>query len=173
MTGYRVATDGWHTVRVSDYLEGGSLRHFYRLTIGEIPVITRRYPLGLKAGTKRPFEVRGFNLGKTSTATPEPFGLLEGKVMDVGALAVTGDKGEAANTLPVAIGRFDELEESTTEQHAGRGDGPQSSYYGERADRPRCLRNLPSRLLPLCREERTTADSGNSRLQAGIARWTR
>jgi len=113
MTGYRVAADGWHTVRVFDYLAGGSLRHFYRLTLGETPVITRHYPLGLKAGTKRPFEVMGFNLGKTSTATPEPFGLLEGKVMDVGALTVKGDKGEAANVLPIAIGRFDELEEST------------------------------------------------------------
>jgi len=109
--GYRVARDGWHTARVSDYLQGGSLRHFYRLTIGETPFITSRFPLGLKAGTKRPFQVRGFNLGKTSTATPEPFGLVAGKVMDVGALSVSAEKGEVVNALPIAIGRYDEVEE--------------------------------------------------------------
>jgi len=109
--GYRVVRDGWYTARVSDYLQGGSLRHFYRLTLGETPFITSRYPLGLKAGTKRPFQVRGFNLGKTSTATPEPFGLVAGKVMDVGALSVSTEKGEAANVLPIAIGRYDEVEE--------------------------------------------------------------
>ena len=108
--GYRVARDGWYTARVSDYLQSGSLRHFYRLTVGEIPFVISRYPLGLKTGTKRPFQVRGFNLG-TATATPEPFGLAAGKVMDVGALSVSSEKGEVVNVLPIAIGRYDEVEE--------------------------------------------------------------
>ena len=69
--GCRLPRDGWYTARVSDYLQSGSLRHFYRLTIGEIPFVTSRYPLGLKAGTRRSFQVAGFNLGKTLTATPE------------------------------------------------------------------------------------------------------
>ncbi|MCI0419301.1 MAG: hypothetical protein L0312_08795, partial [Acidobacteria bacterium] len=110
--GYRADRDGWYTVRISDYLEGGSLRHFYRLTIGEMPFVKGRYPLGLKAGTKSPFQVWGFNLGQTATVTPEPFGLAAGKVMDVGALAVQTSEGEAVNALPVAIGRYDEIEES-------------------------------------------------------------
>jgi len=111
VVGYHVERDGWYTARVSDYLQGGSLRHFYRLTVGEIPFVISRYPLGLKAGTKRPFQVRGFNLGKTSTATPEPFGLVVGKAMDVGGLSVSTENGEATNVLPVAIGRYDEMEE--------------------------------------------------------------
>jgi pre-peptidase len=109
--GYRVAQDGWYTTRVSDQLQSGSLRHFYRLTVGEIPFIISRYPLGLKTGTKRPFQVRGFNLGTALTATPEPFGLVAGKVMDVGALSVSSEKGEAVNVLPIAIGRYDETDE--------------------------------------------------------------
>jgi hypothetical protein len=109
--GYRVARDGWYAVRVSDYLQSGSLRHFYRLTVGEFPFVISRYPLGLKAGTRRPFQVRGFNLGKTSTATPEPFGLAAGKTIDIGALPVSTEMGEAANVLPIAIGRYDEVEE--------------------------------------------------------------
>jgi hypothetical protein len=109
--GHRVARDGWYTARVSDYLQSGSLRHFYRLTAGDIPFVISRYPLGLKTGTRRPFQVRGFNLGKTSTATPEPFGLIAGKVMDVAALSVSSEKGEAVNVLPVAIGRYDEVDE--------------------------------------------------------------
>jgi hypothetical protein len=109
--GYRVARDGWYTARVSDYLQSGSLRHFYRLTVGEIPFVISRYPLGLKTGTKRPFQVRGFNLGTAATATPEPFGLAAGKVMDVGALSVSSEKGEVVNVLPIAIGRYDEVEE--------------------------------------------------------------
>src|SRR5262245_54493267 len=111
VVGYRVGQDAWYAARVSDYLQGGSLRHFYRLTIGETPFMLSRYPLGLKAGTRRPFQVRGFNLGNTSTATPEPFGLAAGKVMDVGALSVSTEKGDAVNVLPVAIGRYDEVEE--------------------------------------------------------------
>jgi len=99
-------------VRVSDYLAGGSLRHFYRLTVGEFPFLKGRYPLGLKAGTTRPFQVWGFNLGEAVTAFPEPFGLMAGKVMDIGALSAKTRSGESVNALPVAIGLYDEVEES-------------------------------------------------------------
>jgi hypothetical protein len=71
--GYRVARNGWYTARVSDYLQSGSLRHFYRLTAGEIPFVISRYPLGLKTGTRRPFQVRGFNLGRRHRQQPEHF----------------------------------------------------------------------------------------------------
>lgn len=109
--GHRVPKDGWYAARVSDYLQSGSLRHFYRLTMGETPLVVSRYPLGLKAGTQRSFQVSGFNLGKTSTAAPLPFGLAAGKAMDVGALSVATEKGEAVNALPIAIGPYDEVEE--------------------------------------------------------------
>src|SRR5262245_6085053 len=51
--GVRIPSDGRYTVRVADYQENGSIRHFYRLTVGELPFLKGRYPLGLKAGTTR------------------------------------------------------------------------------------------------------------------------
>lgn len=121
--GYRAPAEGWYAVRIADYLDGGSLRHFYRLTIGEIPFLKGRYPLGLKAGTRQPFQVWGFNLGRTTRATPEPFGLAAGKVMDVGALSVQTERGEAVNALPVAIGAYDEVEESGENSSLERAQG--------------------------------------------------
>ena len=110
--GYRAPASGWYTVRVSDYLKGGSLRHFYRLTLGEFPFLKGRYPLGLQAGTARQFQIWGLNLGDTVAAVPEPFGLMAGKTLDVGAISATTRNGDTANLLPVAIGPYKEVEEA-------------------------------------------------------------
>jgi hypothetical protein len=112
LLGYRVSASGSYTVQVSDYLKAGSLRHFYRLTLGVFPLLRGRYPLGLKAGTTRQFQIWGYNLGGTSSTAPEPFGLLPGKQVDIGALSTQTKNGETANMLPVAIGLYDESEES-------------------------------------------------------------
>jgi hypothetical protein len=110
--GFKVPADGVYGVRVSDYQQGGSIRHFYRLTMGQLPFMKGRYPLGLKAGTTREFKVWGYNLGDTKTAKPEPFGLLAGKAMETGAIVAQTKLGESVNALPAAIGRFEEVEES-------------------------------------------------------------
>jgi hypothetical protein len=110
--GVRIPSDGRYTVRVADYQENGSIRHFYRLTVGQLPFLKGRYPLGLKAGTTRDFAVWGYNLGEVKSAAPEPFGLTDGKVMEVGALGGQTPSGETVNSLPVAIGRYDELDET-------------------------------------------------------------
>jgi hypothetical protein len=112
--GFKVPADRTYSVRVSDYQQGGSIRHFYRLTMGQFPFLKSRYPLGLRAGTTREFRVWGYNLGDTQGASPEPFGLAAGKVMDTGALVAKTKLGETVNALPVAIGKFDEIEESGT-----------------------------------------------------------
>ncbi len=110
--GFRVSATGWYTVKLADSLAGGSLRHFYRLTISNSPFLKGRFPLGLRAGTTRPFHVWGFNLAETRTAAPEPFGLLPGKVFDVGALVAKTSQGESSNALPIAIGPYDEVDET-------------------------------------------------------------
>jgi hypothetical protein len=112
LLGFKVPADGAYYVRVSDYQQGGSIRHFYRLTMGQMPFVKGRYPLGLKAGTAREFKVWGYNLGDTKTSKPEPFGLLAGKAMETGALVAQTSLGESVNALPVAIGRFEEVEEN-------------------------------------------------------------
>jgi hypothetical protein len=110
--GVRITSDGRYTLRVRDYQENGSIRHFYRLTVGQLPFLKGRYPLGLKAGTTRDFTVRGYNLGEVKSASPEPFGLAEGKAMDIGALGVQTPSGEAVNMLPLAIGLYEEFDET-------------------------------------------------------------
>ncbi|MFN8007826.1 MAG: hypothetical protein U0V70_12515 [Terriglobia bacterium] len=110
--GCNLPADGIYRIIVNDYLQGGSLRHFYRLTIGQFPLLTRLYPLGLQAGVSRPIQVWGYNLGDTRTVSPEPFGLMPGKLMDIGAVGAKSSWGESINVLPVAIGRFAEIEEN-------------------------------------------------------------
>ncbi|MCI0422653.1 MAG: PPC domain-containing protein [Acidobacteria bacterium] len=112
--GVKIVADGVYAARVSDYQHGGTIRHFYRLTLGQLPLLKDRYPLGLKTGTTRDFKIWGYNLGETKTAAPEPFGMMAGKVMDTGALLAQTKLGETVNTLPLAIGRFDEVEETGT-----------------------------------------------------------
>jgi hypothetical protein len=110
--GLKIPSDGIYAARVSDYQQGGTIRHFYRLTVGQLPLLKGRYPLGLKVGTTRDFKVWGYNLGETKTAAPQPFGMMAGKVMDTGALVAQTKLGETVNTLPLGIGRFDEVEEA-------------------------------------------------------------
>lgn len=110
--GFKIPSDGRYTIRVGDFQQNGSIRHFYRLTIGQLPFLKGRYPLGLKAGTSRDFKVWGYNLGEVKTAAPEPFGLMPGKVMDIGGLVAQTHSGETVNTLPIAVGRYDEIEET-------------------------------------------------------------
>ena len=99
-------------VRVSDFQKGGSIRHFYRLTLGEFPYLVGRYPLGLRAGTIGSFQVWGFNLAGTKSSSPEPFGMMTGKVIETGQLSAKTPMGETLNTLPVSIGRFEEVSEA-------------------------------------------------------------
>jgi hypothetical protein len=110
--GIKIAADGTYAARVSDYQKSGTIRHFYRLTMGQLPFIKERYPLGLPAGTVREFKISGYNLGETKTASPEPFGLIAGKVMDTGSLVAQTKLGETVNALPLGVGRFEEVEES-------------------------------------------------------------
>jgi hypothetical protein len=110
--GLKIPADGSFVVRISDFQKGGSIRHFYRLTLGEFPYLVGRYPLGLRAGTIGHFQVWGFNLAGTKLSSPEPFGMMTGKVMETGQFSAKTPKGETLNTLPVSIGRFEEVSEA-------------------------------------------------------------
>jgi hypothetical protein len=110
--GCKIPADGRYLVRINDYLKGGSLRHTYRLTVGQFPFLKGLYPLGLRAGTTHPIQVSGYNLGVTRNVSPEPFGLASGKIMDIGTLGVSTPQGDSMNVLPIAIGRYEESEET-------------------------------------------------------------
>ena len=59
---FTVPTDGRYTVQVSDLMLGGGAENFYRLSLGELPVVTGVFPLSVPAGKESEVEVVGFNL---------------------------------------------------------------------------------------------------------------
>lgn len=60
--GYRFEEAGIYTIRVADAQAGGSRRHFYRLSISDLPLVTSIFPLGLRQGTSAELAIDGFNL---------------------------------------------------------------------------------------------------------------
>ena len=55
--------DGQYVVEVRDELYRGRAEFNYRLTIGEVPLVTSAFPAGGKRGTTIPVSLYGFNLG--------------------------------------------------------------------------------------------------------------
>ncbi|MEX2120957.1 MAG: c-type cytochrome domain-containing protein [Pirellulales bacterium] len=59
---YQVPADGQYTVRVKDLAHGGSEKHFYRLSVGELAYVTGCYPLSVPANQETEVELAGYNL---------------------------------------------------------------------------------------------------------------
>jgi len=103
---YRPAGDGPLLVRVTDRNAAGGWRQFYRLSIGELPVLTSVFPLGRPQTARRAVSVEGANLGgKTSGAlgTPSPNRPLAAPVV------VPGLDREPINRIDVALGKYPEI----------------------------------------------------------------
>jgi hypothetical protein len=60
--------EGTYYVRVSDFDEAGSGRHFYRIMMGDLPVVTTAFPLGVELGKTTEISLTGFNLAQTKAA---------------------------------------------------------------------------------------------------------
>ena len=54
---------GVYYVRVADYQESGSARNFYRIKIGNFPLVTAAFPLGVEKGKTAEIALSGFGLG--------------------------------------------------------------------------------------------------------------
>ena len=104
---HKFAAAGTYYVRVSDYQRGGSGRHFYRIKVGQFPVVSGVYPLGMAKGAARKVSVRGYALGLTDVA-------VEGKAApeDEDAVIVRAQtpNGFAHNKVKLALGRDPEVE---------------------------------------------------------------
>jgi len=59
---YTFAKGGTYYIRVADYQEGGSGRHFYRFKVGQFPMAMAAFPLGLEEGKEREIHLTGYNL---------------------------------------------------------------------------------------------------------------
>ena len=59
---FKIPTDGRYTARVTDQMLTASQDHFYRLSIGELPVVTGVFPLSVGTNTETEIQLAGYNL---------------------------------------------------------------------------------------------------------------
>lgn len=57
------AKEGTYYVRVADYEKSGRATHTYRIKVGEFPLISSVFPLGLRRGTEAEIRLAGAHLG--------------------------------------------------------------------------------------------------------------
>lgn len=105
---YRPERDGEVLVRVTDANMGGGGRHHYRLTIGEVPVVTSAWPLGRPRTAPGPVRIDGANLGGAATGAP---GAPLANRPDVAPVAVVGLRREPVARPVVALGEHPEIDE--------------------------------------------------------------
>lgn len=104
---------GTYYVRVSDYQRKGSANHFYRIKVGEFPVVSRAYPLGLRRGEMAKIRLTGENLGDGIVALKgEP----SDGYLDLALLRPHAPSGAAFNRIPLAIGEYPEVEAASTKK---------------------------------------------------------
>jgi hypothetical protein len=112
---YEIAEDGEYTLEVRDSIYRGREDFVYRITMGELPFITSIFPLGGKAGSVTPVELRGWNLPTTRLAQ-------DGKGKSPGVYPVSVRQGTlVSNRLPFAIdtlGERLEKEPNNDNKHA-------------------------------------------------------
>lgn len=63
---YRIPADGDYVVEIKDAIYRGREDFVYRVTIGELPLVTGLFPLGGPAGSQTRVELTGWNLPATS-----------------------------------------------------------------------------------------------------------
>lgn len=59
---YKVSVTGRYKLKIIEEQMGGSADHFYRLSIGELPVVVGGFPLSLKTNADAEVELVGYNL---------------------------------------------------------------------------------------------------------------
>jgi hypothetical protein len=109
--GHTFPKDGVYYIRVSDYQRKGSANHMYRIKVGEFPLVSRVYPLGIRRGETAKVRLAGENLGATAVSLKgEPS---EGYA-DLAWVRINTPSGPAFNRVPLAIGDYPEVEAAST-----------------------------------------------------------
>lgn len=114
---YRPDRDREVFVRVTDNNQGGGGRHHYRLTIGEVPVVTSVFPLGQPGSGGAALKVTGANLGASPAAragSPLP------ERPAVAPVAIPGLGREPVARPEVALGTFREVAERESNDTTAR-----------------------------------------------------
>ena len=72
---FKIPSDGRYTAHVAEATLAGTKEHFYRVSVGELPVVTSFYPLAVQARAETEIQLRGYNLPpelKTKVKAGEP-----------------------------------------------------------------------------------------------------
>lgn len=68
LVAFRLPADGTYRARVADQMLTASKDHFYRLAIGELPVVSGVFPLSVRTNSEATLELSGHNLRDHTTA---------------------------------------------------------------------------------------------------------
>jgi len=106
---HKFAQAGTYYVRVGDYQRKGSGGHFYRIKVGDFPLVTRAYPLGLRQGSTVAIELAGLNVAGPVKVAGQP-SPLDPEAAIVRPVAAAG---AAFNEIRLDLGNEPEVEAST------------------------------------------------------------
>ncbi len=99
LMGHTCTRSGTYSLGIRDREYRGGPNMHYRLHVGDIPIVTSVFPLGLQRGTEADIQIEGVHLGKPRLVRSE------GSRQRGGGLATTAardDKGGAASGCAVA-----------------------------------------------------------------------
>ena len=63
---------GTYYVRIADYREEGGGGNFYRIVVGNYPLVLSAYPIGVQAGKTREIALQGYNVPAKISVTGDP-----------------------------------------------------------------------------------------------------
>ena len=104
---HRFEKAGKHLVRVSDYQKNGGKDHFYRVKVGDYPVVESAYPLGVLRGETATVAFKGFNLGDGEFAVRGEASWMDDRTA---LFRPETEKGRAFNAVKLALGDHPEVE---------------------------------------------------------------
>jgi len=128
---FKVPADGPYVVEIKDAVYRGRPDFVYRVTIGELPLVTGIFPLGGRAGTQTAVELKGHNL-PADTLT------MDLKDQPPGIRPLSVRRGDMlSNTVPFAVDTLPEcLETEPNDSTEGAQSVMQPLIVNGRIDRP-------------------------------------
>jgi hypothetical protein len=94
---WQVPEDGEYALEVYDAIYRGREDFVYRITIGEVPFVTSRFPLGSQVGARAAIKIKGWNLA--ASEVPPPAGNSEPGICRL----TTIKDGYVSNPMPFAL----------------------------------------------------------------------
>ena len=109
---HRFDKAGAYYVKIADYEEGGSARHFYRIKVGKFPLALAAYPLGARKGQTAQIALAGYNLGAGKIAVA---GESSPEYESAMILRPKVGAGKTFNRLKLAVGDEPEVDAATVQ----------------------------------------------------------